>query len=103
MPNERIKEIDLVVPSLRLAETNGGFIATANLIIELEGIFQPSGQDSEIIHGRSDTYFSQKVRNLISHRHGENSFIHNGYADYDEEQHGIRITDSGVKLLRKLG
>ncbi len=103
-PEERVHETDLVVPALRLmAEQPGGFIATSDLIVELESVFNPAGRDAEIIPGRSDTYFSQKVRNLISHRHNENSFIHNGYAEYDEQRHGLRITDAGRRLLRQLG
>lgn len=38
------------------------------LIKELEKELKPTGRDSEIISGRRDTYFSQKVRNLNSHK-----------------------------------
>jgi hypothetical protein len=99
----RITESDLVSPALRLAaERPDGFISTSDLVSELENIFNPGGRDAEIIDGRSDTFFSQKVRNMISHRYSSNSFIYNGYADYDEERRGLRITDVGRELLRKL-
>lgn len=100
---ERIQETDLVVPALRLAAGRPeGFISTSDLIQNLEDIFNPTGQDAEILEGRSDTYFTQKVRNLISHRHSENSFITNGYAEYDSRRRGIRITDAGRRLLAQL-
>lgn len=101
---ERVHESDLVVPALRLmAEQSNGFIATSDLIEELEVIFNPTGKDTEIIPDRSDAYFSQKVRNLVSHRHAENSFIRNGYAEYDEQRRGLRITGAGHRLLKQLG
>lgn len=52
---------------------------------------------------RSDTYFSQKVRNLISHRKAPTSFIANGYAEHDEKRNGIQITEAGRKLLQTIG
>lgn len=98
-----VHESDLVLPALRLAANQpGGFIATSDLIVELEELFQPKGRDAEITEGRSDTRFSQKVRNLVSHRTTENNFIHNGYADYDSERRGIVITKAGRDLLKRL-
>ena len=101
-----ISEVDLVIPALRFADKAGGKISTSDLIKNLTDLFQPSGKDAEIISGRKDTYFSQKVRNLISHREGEDSFIANGYAEhYSDGAHkgGIIITDAGRKLLKQLG
>ncbi len=97
-----ISESDLVMPSLRLAaQRPNKEITTSELIVELTELFNPSGKDAEIIPGRKDTYFSQKVRNLISHREGETSFIANGYADYTGN--GIKITENGNKLLKQIG
>lgn len=102
MPERRIPESDLTVPALRLAsERPNGEISTADLIEELTELFQPSGKDAEIIQGRHDTHFSQKVRNMISHRNAPSSFIANGYAEYTGD--GIRITDEGRQLLVRLG
>jgi len=102
-----ISEVDLVIPALRLAAGRPeGKISTSDLIEELTDLFQPTEKDAEIIPGRRDTYFSQKVRNLISHREGEDSFIANGYADHYSEGHkkgGIQITDKGRQLLKSLG
>ena len=100
MPDDtgRIRESDLVSPALRLAaERADGFINTADLIPALEELFQPSGRDVDILDGRSDTVFSQKVRNLVSHRKA--NFIAADYADYDEERKGIAITPKGRALL----
>jgi len=98
-----VHESDLVLPTLRLlSERPDGFIRTANLIGELEDVFNPSGHDAQIIVGRADTFFSQKVRNLISHRNSPNSFIANGYAEYVHRRRGLQITDAGRQLLRRL-
>lgn len=101
--NGVVQESDLVLPALRfMAESPNGFIETSNLIIRLEELFSPSGKDAEIIEGRSDTFFSQKVRNLISHRTTGKSFIANGFAKYDDKRHGLEITESGRALFKQL-
>lgn len=103
MTYERIRESDLVVPALRLmSERADGFISTSDLIAEISEIFNPIGRDAQIIDGRSDTYFSQKVRNLICHRHGVNSFIVQELANYDEDREGLEITQAGRGLLDNL-
>jgi hypothetical protein len=99
----RVQESDLVLPTLRImAERKDGFITTKELIGELQDLFNPTGQDAEILDGRADTYFSQKVRNLASHRATSNSFVTNGFAEYDGAKHGFRITGEGRALLKKL-
>lgn len=100
----RITEADLVRPALEAAEgRTNGFISTSDLIDELTQKFQPTGEDAQILGDRSDTYFSQKVRNLISHRNEPHSFIHNGLAEYDPVNQGIKITDAGRKFLGVTG
>lgn len=42
-------------------------IRTSELIDEARRIMKPSGEDLEILDGRNDDKFSQKVRNLKSH------------------------------------
>lgn len=89
------------MPTLRLLDqSNGGWTATRDLISQLVDLFSPSGQDAAVLHGRNDTYFSQKVRNMISHRHEPSSFIKRGLASY--EQRGLRITDQGRSAVRAL-
>lgn len=97
----RISERELVVPTLRfLDDENGGWMATSDIIARLTELFAPSGQDAEILEGRGDSYFSQKVRNMISHRDQLSNFIHKGLAHY--ERHGLRISDEGRSTVRAL-
>ena len=94
----RIKERHLVIPALRCAVARQtGEITTADLIVELEAEFQPEGRDAEILESRQDTYFSQKVRNLVSHRTTSTSMFKKGYAEYTGE--GIKITRAGRAFL----
>ena len=73
----RIAERELVVPTLRLLDDgNRGWMATSDIIARLTELFTPSGQDAAMLEGRSDTYFSLTVRNMISHRDQPSSFIH---------------------------
>jgi hypothetical protein len=100
MASERVSEPDLVIPALRaMAARPNGFISTTDLIGELEGLFQPTGKDAEIIPERADTYFSQKVRNLVSHR----TLTRGGVARYDDSRRGYQITDIGAASLRCVG
>lgn len=97
----RISERELVVPTLRLLDdSNRGWMATSDIIARLTELFGPSGQDAEILEGRRDTYFSQKVRNMISHRDQPSSFIHQGLAHY--ERHGLGISDQGRSTIQAL-
>ena len=75
-------------------------MATTNIVARLTELFTPSGQGAEILEGRSDTYFSQKVRNMISHRDQPSSFMHRGLAHY--ERHGLRISSQGRATVRAL-
>lgn len=70
-----------------------------DLIGEMEAHFQPVGEDAQIIDGRHDTKFSQKVRNLVSHREGGASMFTKGYAIYHPESESIEITDEGRAFL----
>lgn len=93
MGTQRISESELILPALYLMKRNGGHINTSLLINLLTGLMKPEGLDADILEGRNDTYFSQKVRNLKSH----NTFERYGYATYN----GIdfTITDKGVKFV----
>ena len=97
----RITESDLIIPALKLAASHpNNTITTTELIDALTEIFQPEGQDAEILAGRNDTHFSQKVRNLISHRESQTSMFSMGYAEYTGD--GIRITDAGRLFLSQV-
>jgi hypothetical protein len=97
-----ITENDLVLPTLEiLASRPDEFIGTSDLIRELTAILRPTGNDAKLIRGRNDTHFSQKVRNMISHRASPTSFIRKGWATYDPGKRGLRITTAGLNLLEK--
>ena len=94
----RIREKDLIIPALQVAAARpNGEVSTADLIDEMETVFEPEGEDAEILEGRHDTKFSQKVRNLVSHRTSSTSMFKRGYAEYTGD--GIRITDAGRKFV----
>lgn len=99
----RIRERDLIIPALRAAAARkNGEITTSDLIDELTVEFQPDGLDAQILDGRTDTYFSQKVRNLISHRGTSTSMFTHGYAIYDSASESIQITEHGRKFLESV-
>jgi len=60
-------ENDLIFPSLQLLNQAPHGLTTTQLIQQLRDLLKPEGHDIEIIKGRKDDYFSQKVRNLKSH------------------------------------
>ncbi|MFZ2226549.1 MAG: HNH endonuclease [Candidatus Moraniibacteriota bacterium] len=91
-------ENDLIIPTLNylfLNKEKG--LKTSELIILLSDELEISGHDKEILAGRRDTYFSQKVRNLVSHRTLESK----GLAKYKKlGRDGLHeITDKGEKYL----
>jgi transcriptional regulator with XRE-family HTH domain len=98
----RISERDVIGPALDyLDRTEDGFLATSDLITALEMHFRPEGEDAEILKDRSDTRFSQIVRNLVSHRKSATNLIGAGYATYDKRRRGLTITGKGRDYLRE--
>ena len=96
----RISERELVIPALKAAAASqGGEIKTSDLIDELTEYFSPDGIDAELLEGRKDTHFSQKVRNLVSHRNNLRSMFAKGYATYSQDRESITITDVGRAFL----
>ncbi len=97
---ERISERDLIVPCLDyLDDQPDGFMTTSDLIQALELRFNPDGENAEILANRSDSRFTQIVRNIVSHRTSPTNLIGVGYAEYDKERRGLRITDAGRVYL----
>ena len=102
MPN-RIHEVDVILPTLRLlSEAKDGFLYTSSLVDALEELFQPTGEDAEILQDRNDSKFTQIVRNLVSHRDTKHSIFSLGFAIYHENANGISITDEGRAFLDSL-
>ena len=64
-----ISESDLLDPSIDIIRKAGSEgIDTTELIRQLRSRLKPEGKDLEILKGRVDDAFSQKVRNLKSHK-----------------------------------
>lgn len=96
----RVKESDLIIPMLRiLAASPNGFVSTTDLIAGLEHHFEPEGLDAAILMGRHDTRFSQKVRNLVSHRGAQRGLETMGLAQHQASNHGWLITNTGRTYL----
>ena len=92
----RIKESDTYVSVLELLDDQpDGFLKTADLIRALEMWFNPKGKDAEILKDRSDTRFSQIVRNIVSHRESPSNLIGAGWAEYMRSKRGLQITPAG--------
>lgn len=89
----RISEAELILPSLLLIDINGGVLSTSELIVKLRDLLKPTGKDVEIINGRNDDYFSQKVRNLKSH----NTLTRDNLATYHDGRY--EITPYGKNYL----
>lgn len=90
----RIEEKSLILPTLYIIKRNGS-VSTTELIQELTNVFNPTGEDAEILLGRKDTKFSQKVRNLKSHRENNNM---DEYTEITSTGKYI-LTDKGNQLL----
>jgi hypothetical protein len=82
-----------------LANSPNGRLTTSQLIELLELRLHPQGNDAEILDGRSDTYFSQKVRNLVSHRDQGTGLQTRGLATYDPNTEGWDITVTGRQAV----
>lgn len=79
-PKTRIAEGELILPTLLiLSNSKSGKISTSILIDKLRELLRPSGEDTQLLFGRQDDKFSQKVRNLVSHKtlEKENYATHN--------------------------
>lgn len=90
-------ESDLIVPALQFMKENPNGVTTSQLIDHLIDVLKPTGHDADILPGRKDTHFSQKVRNLKSH----NTLTTKGLAEYHKVgKTGIwEITPQGYQYL----
>ena len=95
-------ERELIIPALRVINENPG-CDTSVLVNQLTELINPTGHNGDIIPGRSDTYFSQKVRNLKSH----DTLEELGFATYKDGQwyitnRGRNYIDEGTNILESL-
>lgn len=94
MEEKRYTEEELIDPALFEIFRKGGKITTTDLIKALISALKPQGEDAEILFGRKDTRFSQKVRNLVSHKK-----IYPKYVDYDASLSTMTINKVGEQRL----
>lgn len=78
-----------------LAKAPSGRLMTSQLIDLLTDRMSPTGHDAEVATNRGDTYFSQKVRNLVSHRDAGTGLQAKGLAIYNADDESWTITDEG--------
>ena len=86
-----ITEKELIVPALRLIAEQTKGLSTTELMQLLRQEVKPSDKDLEILKGRNDDVFSQKVRNLISHKSIEK------YVEIIDGK--MKINDNGLSYL----
>lgn len=88
-----------------LANEPTGSLGISELIIRLTNRLSPVGHDAEMIDGRSDNYFSQKVRNLVSHRNQGTGLVANGFVQYQSSTPCgvLKITQKGRDYIDQLG
>lgn len=97
----RVSEAELFKPALQIIASYQNGITTSQLIKELMNSMKPVGEDLYILKDRNDVKFTQKVRNLISHRYNKNSIIKNGYVQYIKSYPSgiLKITNNGKRFL----
>lgn len=91
-------ESDLIIPMLKyLLLRKGRGLKTSELITILSKELEIEGKDAEILSGRTDTHFSQKVRNIVSHR----TYKRKGLSTHEKFRRDgrHRITNKGEKYL----
>ena len=84
---------------VELNQSKTGTLTTTELIELLEERMAPTGKDAEMAEGRGDTYFSQKVRNLVSHRDQQTGLSSQGLAEYEANDESWTITPEGRKAI----
>jgi hypothetical protein len=92
----RITEQELILPVLFVMEKSSNEeLTTSEIIKKLTELIDVDEDDAQIIQGRSDSYFAQKVRNLKSH----NTLVKNGFTTYESGK--FKITEEGKKHLNE--
>lgn len=92
----KYQEKTIAIEAVKVVEEFGE-MTMSELIYELTKRMKPTGHDNEILKGRNDTYFSQKVRNLRSHHN--QVFFDN--VVFDEEE-GKYISKEYSKIKSKM-
>lgn len=88
-------EEKLIIPALFELYLNPDGMTTSMLIRALTENLKPEGTDAEILFGRNDSRFSQKVRNLISHKR----LLPYVTVSKKGRETLLRINDDGIDVL----
>ncbi|MCI0708875.1 MAG: HNH endonuclease [Chloroflexi bacterium] len=96
---QRISERELILPALYCIDEAGGRLSTSELIACLVQLLKPAGEDALLLEHRSDTKFTQKVRNLNSHKTLQTL----GLATKGDKDEDWDITANGQAYLREYG
>lgn len=78
-----------------LRTTSDGRLTISELISRLSARLSPEGRDKDILKDRSDSYFSQKVRNTVSHRGQDTSLEQQQVASYSSAGESWNLTPYG--------
>lgn len=87
---------------LELSQSKTGTLTITELIDLLEQRLKPGGKDVQILANRSDTHFSQKVRNTVSHRNQGTGLAARGLAVYAADSESWTVTGLGRSELASL-
>lgn len=93
--SKRITENELFLPALYVISLNKK-ANTSKIKSELVRVFNPTGEDNEILASRSDTKFTQKVRNLMGSHYDSNGMNINTKKD---TKGFFSLTSQGEKLV----
>lgn len=94
-------EPELVLPALQFIRNNPTGVTTTDIRRHLMRVLHPSGEDMDILSGRSDPKISQIARNLKSH----DTLTKPGWVSYQRiRNNGFwTITPRGIQYLRGIG
>lgn len=99
--DRRISEPQLILPTLYLLSIQRTKrLSTSSLITKLMKLLNPIGEDLKILSGRRDTKFSQKVRNLISHRTLDKKYEFATYSRTKDMGY-LTVTEKGEIFLKE--
>lgn len=91
----------LYIPAL-IMFNEFGEMSTSELIQLLTDAFEPIGHDSEILSGRNDTYFSQKVRNISRSRKELEEYVDYSRNHWKIKGEGIKFLDDNSDLIEEV-
>ena len=103
----RISEKQLIVPALYLITRSSTRLSTTDLIRLLQELVKPTGEDLEILAGRNDSKFSQKVRNLVSHetllkRDFVKHVASKGTTEFESTERGRKFVNNHIDQIETL-